>query len=370
MEDFIGRRDLIPPERLRELTRRSDWKGAVQTLSHFGAIAATGTGLWLTWGTWWALPCFVLHGMLVNYLFAAQHECNHYTAFKTRGANDAVNRITGFVLLYPRSYERWYHFEHHRHTQDWGRDPELLNRKPYTLSRYLPYLIGVTYWSNLLARLWRHARGQVSGDYFTGAQRRHIVREARWHIAGYAAIAVVSAVLESWAALTLWLAPMLATKVLHQVQNITEHTGITHEADTVHNTRTIATWPILRWMAWNMQYHTAHHTFPAVPFHRLPELHAELERRLGYARRRSAISSSSDASSPGSPAARSRSKAPSRPAPLSNAPRRPRRVWRCPPASPGGGAAMSDRSRANDDQIRKNSCISLETSIRSDRSVP
>ena len=28
--------------------------------------------------------------------------------------------------------------------------------------------------------------------------------------------------------------------------------------------------------------YTAHHTFPAVPFHRLPELHAELERRLGY----------------------------------------------------------------------------------------
>jgi len=31
-----------------------------------------------------------------------------------------------------------------------------------------------------------------------------------------------------------------------------------------------------------MQYHTAHHTFPAVPFHRLPDLHAELERQLGY----------------------------------------------------------------------------------------
>ena len=77
----------------------------------------TGAGLWLTWGSWWAAPCFVVHGMLVNFLFAAQHECNHYTAFETRWVNDLVNRITGFVLLYPRSYERWYHFEHHRHTQ-------------------------------------------------------------------------------------------------------------------------------------------------------------------------------------------------------------------------------------------------------------
>ena len=43
----------MAPEKLRELTRRSDWKGAVQTLSHFGAIVVTGTGLWLAWGSWW-----------------------------------------------------------------------------------------------------------------------------------------------------------------------------------------------------------------------------------------------------------------------------------------------------------------------------
>ena len=38
MDDSIGRRNLIPSEKLRELTQRSDWKGAVRTLSHFGAI--------------------------------------------------------------------------------------------------------------------------------------------------------------------------------------------------------------------------------------------------------------------------------------------------------------------------------------------
>jgi fatty acid desaturase len=32
---------------------------------------------------------------------------------------------------------------------------------------------------------------------------------------------------------------------------------------------------------WNMSYHTAHHTFPSVPFHRLPELHRVIERQLG-----------------------------------------------------------------------------------------
>ena len=39
----------------------------------------------------------------------------------------------------------------------------------------------------------------------------------------------------------------------------------------------------MRGLNWNMTYHTAHHTFPGVPFHRLPELHArEIEERLGH----------------------------------------------------------------------------------------
>lgn len=282
MDDFVGRKHLIPQQRLRELTERSDLAGAAQCASHFGAIAVTGYALLATWGSLYAVPVFVLHGMLINYLFAAQHECNHYTAFRTRWVNDVVNRVTGFLVLYPRSYERWYHFEHHRHTQDWQRDPELMGRKPYHLADYLLYLLGPSYWYGLIQRLLRNAAGSDPGPFFSDAQRRHIKLEARWHLAGYAAVAALSVVESSTLALTLWIAPMLCTKVLHQVQNITEHTGLTHEPDTVHNTRTIRTWAVLRWMAWNMQYHTAHHTYPAVPFHKLPALHRELVQHLGY----------------------------------------------------------------------------------------
>ena len=32
----------------------------------------------------------------------------------------------------------------------------------------------------------------------------------------------------------------------------------------------------MRWVHWNMTYHTIHHTFPAVPFFNLPRLHAEV----------------------------------------------------------------------------------------------
>jgi fatty acid desaturase len=282
VEGFIGRRGLLADERLRTLTQRSDLEGWRQTLSHFGAILATGIGLHLSWGSVWAAPLFVAHGMLLNYLFAAQHEFNHYTAFRTRWLNDVFNRVTGFLVLYPRDYERWYHFQHHRHTQDWDKDPELMGRAPYTLGSYLLYLSGISYWIGRVRRLGAQVLGEVSENFFTRTQRRAVIREARSHVAAYALVAGVSLWLESWFAVSYWLAPLLMTKTLHQVQNITEHTGITHEPDTVHNTRTIRTWPVLRWMAWNMQYHTAHHTYPAVPFHQLPALHRDLCRRLGY----------------------------------------------------------------------------------------
>ena len=38
------------------------------------------------------------------------------------------------------------------------------------------------------------------------------------------------------------------------------------------NSRTVKGLAPLRWLAWNMPYHTAHHAVPLVPFHALPEL--------------------------------------------------------------------------------------------------
>ena len=86
-------------------------------------------------------------------------------------------------------------------------------------------------------------------------------------------ILALSVVTQSWAALTLWLAPMMLTKVVHQLQNVIEHLGLPHTDNILQNTRSTKTNAVMRWLCWNMQYHTAHHAFPGVPFHKLPDLH-------------------------------------------------------------------------------------------------
>jgi fatty acid desaturase len=46
------------------------------------------------------------------------------------------------------------------------------------------------------------------------------------------------------------------------------------------NTRTTQRNFIVRALAWNMPYHTAHHLFPAVPFFALGKLNAEIRDRI------------------------------------------------------------------------------------------
>ena len=102
MDEVFGRKDMISPARLRELTVKSDTAGYIQLGSHLGAIVATGALLYATWGTWVAVPLFIIHGTLINFLYAGQHEMSHWTVFKTKKLIRR-RRNTGFVDRLPSS---------------------------------------------------------------------------------------------------------------------------------------------------------------------------------------------------------------------------------------------------------------------------
>ena len=153
--------------------------------------------------------------------------------------------------------------------------------RPYTLQSYSLYFIGITYWMNRVTGLVRRARGIIIEPYIGAAVEAKIIRESRLHIAGYAVIALVSLALESWAAVTFWLLPMVLTKWVHQLQNTIEHLGLSHESDILNNTRSTRTNAVMRWLCWQMPYHTAHHSYPSVPFWQLRKLNDKIEAAAG-----------------------------------------------------------------------------------------
>ena len=280
MEASFSRRKILTPQRLRDLAQRSDVRGAVQALSHFGAIAITGWLLWTTWGSWVSVPVFMAHGVLINFLYAGQHELSHGTVFATKWVNEWLGRLIGFLMIFPRDLDQIQHFAHHQHTSDWEKDGELA-REPYTLTTYLLWFSGISYWQTRIARVLRFARGVVIEPYIRPDQHARVIREGRIHVAFYLALAAASLALQSWALVILWIAPMFAMKWVHQLQNTIEHLGLEHSDDILTNTRSTATNSLMRWMCWQMQYHTAHHMFPSVPFWKLKDLNADIEKGIG-----------------------------------------------------------------------------------------
>ena len=83
MDQIFSRDDVLAPERLRQLSRRSDARGWLQLASHFVAIGATGAAVYLTLGTVWVVVPFLVHGVLINYLYGGQHELSHSTDRKS-----------------------------------------------------------------------------------------------------------------------------------------------------------------------------------------------------------------------------------------------------------------------------------------------
>ena len=272
MDEVFGRREMISPAELRALAVKSNRSGFLQLGSHVSAIVLTGLLLDLGWGHWRAVPVFIVHGILLNYLYAGQHELSHWTVFRTKGLNEIFGRIFGFILFCPRDFDQIQHFAHHRHTQAWDKDGELA-RPPYSFLSYLLWTLGPTYWYSRFRRILRFSSGVISEPYVPEARKAGLIREARLHLLGYGIIAAASIAAQSWFAVAFWLAPMLLTKVVHQLQNTIEHLGLPHVDDIALNTRTTRTNAVMRWMGWNMQFHTAHHAFPGVPFRQLPDLH-------------------------------------------------------------------------------------------------
>lgn len=287
MDVSFDRRKILTPVRLRELAQRSDWRGWAQALSHFGAIALTGAMMTQLWDSWLIIPVFMAHGILINFLYAGQHELSHGTPFQTKRANEWLGRLIGFLMIYPRDFDQIQHFAHHTHTSDWEKDGELA-REPYTLTSYLAWTLGFTYWPSRIGRVLRFARGVVVEPYIRTDQHDRVIFESRVHVALYALLAIGSVVLQSWALVLYWIAPMFLMKWVHQMQNTIEHLGLEHSNDIMTNTRSTATNAVMRWMCWQMQYHTAHHMFPSVPFWKLKELNRAIEdgagqpHRMGY----------------------------------------------------------------------------------------
>jgi fatty acid desaturase len=77
-----------------------------------------------------------------------------------------------------------------------------------------------------------------------------------------------------------WLLPIVLGQPFLRLYLLAEHGDCPEVANMFENTRTTFTTGVMRFLAWNMPYHAEHHVYPAVPFHKLPELHGLMKDEL------------------------------------------------------------------------------------------
>ena len=283
MEGFVARSDLLPRDRVKELSRKTNVRGLAHLALHMVTLTVTGVLVWQVGSTWWVGPAMVIHGIVLAFLFCFHHELIHRTVFTRPFINDGLSVFVGWLVFYPAFYFRLFHYAHHRHTQDPEHDPELVIAPPTTRLAYVWWGLSIAYMWRRFGTSFTHAfTGQAKQPFVLERYVSRCVAEARLMWVGYLLVIMVSVYFETWVALQYWLVPILLGQPFLRLYLMAEHVGCSSGNNMIANARTTISNPIVRTLAWNMPYHTEHHLFPSVPFHALPALHEDIKDQLKF----------------------------------------------------------------------------------------
>jgi fatty acid desaturase len=175
---------------------------------------------------------------------------------------------------------RHFHLAHHRYTNEPDNDPELAGPRPRTTWEYVRYLSGLPEWASRVRLLVRSALRPNEDSFVPLHGKSSVKRGARVQLVLYLSLLGASLLTRSTELVFVWLIPLLLGGPFLRAYLLAEHGGCPHVASMFHNTRTTFTNTVVRFIAWNMPYHAEHHAYPAVPFHKLAELHSHTKPHL------------------------------------------------------------------------------------------
>ena len=288
---------------LNELMQRSDLRGWLQTLAHLGLFFITGALAYLAFlnvstGTWhWSVPllgvALFAHGTIGPFMgLIAIHELQHRTVFRTRWLNRFFEQVYAFISWSDYIWYQESHAIHHRATCHAAFDGEVLLPVRFSLKRWRVWL-GLLAWNPVTtwARLtltWRHARGDIRGDWYNHVlpesdlvlRRRHR-NWARFLLIGHGLLALTFLLTGHWFGIVVFSIGTQYCGWLGFLCGVTQHYGLNSDVpDFRYNTRTFTCSWLPAFYYWNMQYHIEHHMYPAVPFYNLGRLHQAIEHDL------------------------------------------------------------------------------------------
>jgi fatty acid desaturase len=282
----------IAKEKLKELTSRSDARGALQSVPYLVLLALTGTAAVYAQRRL-SLPVFLVllfvHGTFWAYLLNGFHELVHGTVFKTRWLNAAFLRVFAFLSWNSHVQFRASHVRHHASTLHPPDDEEVvlpirLRLPAFLLSAVidLPGIYTVLRDTVLQALGVRRTRWEWT--LFPKGDRAGLAQRIRWAwltLLGHGFVIAASVLTGWWPVAVVISGARFYGGWLQWLCNNTQHTGLQDNvADFRLCCRTIHLNPFLRYLYFQMSYHTEHHMYAAVPCYNLGKLHAQIRSQM------------------------------------------------------------------------------------------
>ena len=283
---FTHNTRLIDPKTLKELTKRKDSPGWINTITYFAVLIISGYMAFLSWGTWWALPAFFIYGTIYAFSNARWHEYGHRSVFKTRWLNDLFYYISSFFSYFEPVSWRWSHTHHHSRTIHQDIDYEIqVSRPSNLLDLFFFDLFGIKRVYFEFKKILLHSFGimtPVALDCVPENQRSKMIWSSRIFILIKLVFIMWALSIESFLPLMFVVLPNMYGSPIFQMTTMLQHGGLRADTwDHRESTRTFLVNPIHGWLLYfNMQYHVEHHLFPQVPFYNLPKLHKIIKDEL------------------------------------------------------------------------------------------
>ena len=272
----------ISRKQLKELMKCKDGPAIRDTAIWFAALFASGALGVYFWGSWVAVPFFLIYGVIYGSSSDSRwHECGHGTAFKTRWMNDFVYHIACFMILREPTIWRWSHTRHHTDTIIVGRDPEIASPRPPDIVGILLNVFALRSSVIAVKHMALHAIGRLTEEektFVPDMERWKVYLIARIYLAILACVIAACLIVRSIAPAMIIGLPTLYGAFLAIYFGLTQHAGLAEDVlDHRLNSRTVYMNPIFRFLYWNMNYHVEHHMFPMIPYHALPRLHEAIK---------------------------------------------------------------------------------------------
>ena len=278
----------IEPEKLRELTRRSDIKGflfVIGQLILFGGTAYLAHYFFVRQNWIGVAAALWIHGTIRGVGSSGGHEFSHGTVFKTKSLNSLFVRVWGVLDWFNFHHYKMSHTYHHLFTLHPEGDGEVVLPRNHSLK--LLRLLQLFTFDFAVFVQWVYPivktafTGKFHDDWskriFTPEQTKPLKRAIRWArflVAFHVSVAVVSAIFGYWMIpVTLSLGVFTGRWWIYFI-GATMHAGLRDNVpDFRLCTRSIKLDPLSGYLRWNMHYHIEHHMFAAIPCYNLGRLH-------------------------------------------------------------------------------------------------